>query len=56
LVGGLNFDSGEIAVDLFRLYEYSHWEIRRGHFREVAGILRGLKRAWEDALATQRSQ
>jgi flagellin-specific chaperone FliS len=56
LVGGLNFDSGEIAVDLFRLYEYCHWEVRRGHFREAAEILRGLKRAWEEALSAQRPQ
>lgn len=51
LIGALNFDQGEIAVDLFRLYEYCHWEIRRTRFREAAEILRGLKRAWEDALA-----
>ncbi|HSB73565.1 MAG TPA: flagellar export chaperone FliS [Candidatus Methylomirabilis sp.] len=51
LIGALNFDYGEIATDLFRLYEYCHWEIRRGRFREAAEILRGLKRAWEEALA-----
>ncbi len=55
LIGALNFDQGEIAVDLFRLYEYCHWEIRRGHFRQAADILRGLKRAWEDGLAGRRA-
>ena len=51
LIGCLNFDAGEIAVSLFRLYEYCLWEIRRKHFGDAGGILRGLKKAWEDALA-----
>ncbi len=53
LIGALNFDAGEIAVDLFRLYEYCLWEIRRQHFGDVAHILRRLKTTWEDALNGQ---
>ncbi len=51
LIGGLNFDYDEIATGLFRLYEYCHWEIRRGRYEAAAEALRGLKRAWEDGLA-----
>jgi flagellin-specific chaperone FliS len=51
LIGALNFDAGEIATDLFRLYEYCLWEIRRQHFTDAAHILRQLKKAWEDAVA-----
>jgi flagellin-specific chaperone FliS len=51
LIGALNFDAGEIATDLFRLYEYCLWEIRRQHFSDAAHILRRLKTAWEDAVA-----
>ena len=51
LIGALNFDAGEIATDLFRLYEYCLWEIRRKRFSDAAEVLRRLKKAWEDALA-----
>jgi flagellin-specific chaperone FliS len=50
LIGALNFEAGEIAGDLFRLYEYCLMEIRRSRFSEAATILRRLKQAWEDAL------
>jgi flagellin-specific chaperone FliS len=56
LIGALNFDAGEVAVDLFRLYEYCLWELRRRHFADAAHILRRLKSAWEDALAGQVSK
>jgi flagellar secretion chaperone FliS len=51
LIGSLNFDYGEIPSNLFRLYEYCLWELRRGNFINAAKVLRGLKRAWEEALA-----
>ncbi len=50
LIGALNFDAGEVAVDFFRLYEYCLWEIRKRHFADAAHILRRLKTAWEEAL------
>ncbi len=50
LIGALNFDAGEIAGDLFRLYEYCLFEIRRNRFAEASAVLRRLKQAWEDAL------
>jgi flagellin-specific chaperone FliS len=53
LIGALNFDAGEMAADLFRLYEYCLWEIRRQHFADAVHILRRLKATWEDALNGQ---
>lgn len=50
LIGALNFDAGDVAMDLFRLYEYCLWEIRKRHFADAARILRRLKTTWEEAL------
>lgn len=54
LIGSLNFDAGEIATSLFRLYEYCLWEIHRGGFAPALDVLRGLKRAWDEAMRIQR--
>lgn len=51
LIGSLNFEVDQIAVDLFRLYEYCLWEIRRSRFAEAGGVLRRLKQSWEEAAA-----
>jgi flagellin-specific chaperone FliS len=51
LIGALNFEPGDVAVSLFRLYEYCLWEIRRDRFDAAARVLRDLKRAWDDAHA-----
>ncbi len=53
LIGSLNFDAGEIAGDLFRVYEYCLMEIRRERYPDAVTILRRLKQAWEDALKGQ---
>lgn len=50
LIAGLNFDYEEIAVSLFRLYEYCLGAIRSGSFEEASKILSALKEAWETAL------
>jgi flagellin-specific chaperone FliS len=50
LIGALNFDYEEIAVPLFRLYEYCLRVIRSGSFDEASKIMRQLKDAWEIAL------
>jgi flagellin-specific chaperone FliS len=50
LIGALNFDYQEIALGLFRLYDYCLTVIGRGRFEEAAGIVRELKAAWEKAL------
>lgn len=50
LIASLNFDYEEIAVGLFRLYEYCIGAIRSGDFEEASKTLRSLKDAWETAL------
>lgn len=50
LIAALNFDHEEIAVPLFRLYEYCLKAIGSGSFHEASKILRQLKEAWETAL------
>lgn len=50
LIAALNFDYEEIAVGLFRLYEYCLGAIRSGDFEVASTTLRSLKDAWETAL------
>jgi flagellin-specific chaperone FliS len=52
LIGALNFEIDQIAVDLFRLYEYCLWEIRRQRFADASDILRRLRDTWQEALGT----
>lgn len=56
LIAALNFDHDEIAVPLFRLYEYCLNRIVTGSCDEAAKVLRGLKQAWEAALAQADSE
>jgi flagellin-specific chaperone FliS len=49
LIDALNFEAGEIAVRLYRLYEYCQrclWERR---YEEAATIIQGLRDAWAEA-------
>lgn len=49
LIDALNFEAGESAVRLYRLYEYCQrclWERR---YDEAAAIIRGLREAWAEA-------
>ena len=50
LIAALNFDYQEIAVPLFRLYEYCLSAVNSGKCHEAAKILRPLKGAWEAAM------
>ena len=53
LIGALNFDYQEMALGLFRLYDYCLTALGRGRFDEAAGIVRELKGAWEQALRSR---
>lgn len=57
LIAALNFDYEEIAIPLFRLYEYCLSAVGSGLFHEASKVLRQLKEAWEIALkeSSQRS-
>jgi flagellin-specific chaperone FliS len=53
LMGALNFEAGEIAVRLYRLYEYCQrclWERR---YDEAAELIRGLRDAWAQAFGLE---
>ena len=50
LIAALNFDYQEIAVPLFRLYEYCLNAVSSGKYHEASKILRQLKEAWETAM------
>jgi flagellin-specific chaperone FliS len=49
LMGALNFEAGDIALRLYRLYEYCQrclWERR---YDEAASIIQELRSAWAEA-------
>lgn len=63
LMATLNFDAGEMAQNLFRLYEYWGWRLSEGlihrdpePFREVSKILGEMRDAWADAARQMRAQ
>lgn len=49
----LNFDAGEAAVGLFRLYQWCLDCLRNGEFEEAAKVLRELRQAWATVEARQ---
>ncbi len=51
LISALDFTYKEIALGLYRLYEYCLNRVKSGKFREVANILKGLAEAWRTALS-----
>ncbi len=57
LMGGLNMEAGEIASNLFRLYEYLHRRLVEANVRrdmaaadEVETLVKSLIPAWEEAV------
>lgn len=56
LIDGLDFQAGgDIATGLFELYEYCIRLVHRRQFEGPAKILKGLREAWQKALAAQRA-
>ena len=54
LIDGLDFQAGgEIARGLFELYEYCLKLVHRQQFENPTKILKGLREAWQKALAAQ---
>jgi flagellin-specific chaperone FliS len=49
LIVGLNFEHEEIAVGLFRLYEYCKYCIRKGKMNDAVVVLEELRATWAQA-------
>ena len=49
LIGGLNFEYHEVALTLYRLYQYAKQCLREGKTREALGVLEELRAAWSEA-------
>lgn len=63
LSGALNFEAGEVAENLFLLYEYWTWRLGQGlikkeapAFREVSAALADMHGAWVEAAKQIRAQ
>lgn len=59
LMASLNLDAGDVAVSLFRLYEYMHYLLVQANIKkdaqmlgQVEEMLMQLKDAWSSALGT----
>ncbi len=50
LIKALDMEQGEIALGLYRLYQYCNDLVRKGQYDEAARILRELAGAWVQCL------
>lgn len=49
LMESINFDMGEEAGRLFRLYEYAQRLVIQRRYEEAAECIRGLRQSWNEA-------
>lgn len=63
LSSNLNFEAGEVAENLFRLYDYWSWRLSQGlikkelaAFQEVSATVGEMAGAWEEAAKQLRAQ
>lgn len=63
LMSALNMDAGDIAKNLYRLYEYMNWRLvnagikqKAEYLDEVQGYLVDLRAAWRDAIESLKTQ
>ncbi|HHV55046.1 MAG TPA: flagellar export chaperone FliS [Firmicutes bacterium] len=62
LIGSLNFEAGQLAAQLFQLYEYMNYRLIQSMLRkdveavrEVGRLLEELRSAWEQAVKEQQT-
>lgn len=63
LSGALNFEAGEIAENLYRLYDYWSWRLSQGlikkdvaALKEVSAVVGDMTGAWAEAARQVRAQ
>jgi flagellar protein FliS len=63
LTFSLNMEAGDIAQNLFRLYEYMNWRLVQSNVRrdaagvkEIEGLLRELRSGWSEAVKATPGQ
>ena len=54
LMSALNFDHQEIALGLFRLYQFCQDKIKQGEFEDAIPILEGLRNSWVQSLKVEK--
>ncbi len=53
LMEALNFEAGEIALRLYRLYEYCQRCVWERRYEEAATLIQGLRDAWAEAFGLE---
>ncbi|HOP68860.1 MAG TPA: flagellar export chaperone FliS [Bacillota bacterium] len=55
LMGSLDLEQGELAVNLFRLYDYMHYRLIQANIKksaaplqEVSAMLKSLRESWQE--------
>ena len=54
LISALNFEYQEIALGLFRLYQYCMDKVKQSEFDEAVALLQGLRSAWLTTTAEKK--
>lgn len=55
LISSLNFEYQDIALGLFRLYQYCQELVRKRNFEEAGSILKELRDTWALAFKNQKT-
>ena len=63
LIVSLNYDAGDIAKNLYQLYDYMNWRLVNSNIKrdvngvkEIVGHLRTLREAWVEAVKNTAGQ
>jgi flagellin-specific chaperone FliS len=51
LIVGLNFEAGDMAINLYNLYDFCKRSIRNGHVYEAIAVLEELRLTWAQAFS-----